>query len=186
MKTKTSTLLVGLFLGMSLGLLGGGPGGVLWASEAAGAVVEETAGAVPDEAGVTDPESPDEVVPPAGNSVELNGDSVEYDPKGGKFVASGNVVIRQNNAVLFCDQVEFYREKQEAYATGNVVLKSDQGTIWAEKGFYHFGKKLGEFTHARIIADPVYGEAKTISKVGDNYFVMSEGYITTSDYDNPE
>lgn len=118
--------------------------------------------------------------------VQLTGDSIEYKADEAKFEASGNVVLRQNNAVLFADKLEFYREKKEAHATGNIILESEQGTVWADKAFYNFDEKKGEFTNARIMADPFYGRAASITKVRDNYYVLSNGWLSTSDYDDPE
>ena len=118
--------------------------------------------------------------------VELNGDSIEYKAEEGKFVATGNVYLKQNNAVLFCDRLEFYRDKKEGHAEGNVVLDSDKGKIWADKAFYNFETKKGEFTNARLMADPIYGKARSIVKVRENYYVVNDGYVTTSDYDDPE
>lgn len=122
----------------------------------------------------------------ASQPVELNGDNVEYKADEGKFVASGNVVLKQNNSTLFCDKLEFFRDKQEAHAEGHVVVISDQGTVWADEAFYNFGIKKGEFTNARIMAHPIFGQAQTISKINENYYVLSNGYLTTSDYDTPE
>ncbi|MBF0386995.1 MAG: LPS-assembly protein LptD [Candidatus Omnitrophica bacterium] len=119
--------------------------------------------------------------------VELNGDNVEYKADEGKFVASGNVVVhQQDGATLYCDRIEFYRDRQEGRADGNVVLDSDKGSVWAEKAFYNFKTKKGEFTNARIMSHPVFARGATISKIRDNYYVMSNGYFTTSDYDDPE
>jgi lipopolysaccharide export system protein LptA len=118
--------------------------------------------------------------------VELNGDSIEYKAEEGKFIATGNVYLKQNNAVLFCDKLEFYRDKKEGHAEGNVVLESDKGKIWADKAFYNFETKKGEFTNARLMADPIYGKARSIIKVRENYYVVKDGYVTTSDYDEPE
>ncbi|MFH0753411.1 MAG: LPS assembly protein LptD [Candidatus Omnitrophota bacterium] len=120
------------------------------------------------------------------NPVELNGDSIEYKAEEGKFVASGHVYLRQNGDVLFCNKLEFYKDKKEAHAQGNVVLNSDKGSIWADKAFYNFNTKKGEFTNARLIADPIYGKARSIVKVSDNYYVVNNGYLTTSDFDDPE
>jgi lipopolysaccharide assembly outer membrane protein LptD (OstA) len=118
--------------------------------------------------------------------VELNGDTIEYKAEEGKFIATGNVYLKQNNAVLFCDRLEFYRDKKEGHAEGNVILDTDKGKIWAEKAFYNFETKKGEFTNARIMADPIYGRARSIVKVRENYYVIHDGYTTTSDYDEPE
>jgi lipopolysaccharide assembly outer membrane protein LptD (OstA) len=118
--------------------------------------------------------------------VELNADNMEYKATEGKFVATGHVVLKKEGSVLTCDSLEFFREKSEANAQGNVVLLTPKGTVWADTAFYNFNLKKGEFTHARIMAYPMFGEAETISKIREDYYVMSNGYLTTSDYDNPE
>ncbi len=130
--------------------------------------------------------SGDEMGQLAKNPVELNGDTMEYKADEGKFIASGHVVLKQGDSVLTCERAEFFREKGEAHVYDHVVLKSSKGTVWADKAFYNFSKKQGEFTHARIMSHPLFGYAETISKINENYYVMSDGYITTSDYDNPE
>jgi lipopolysaccharide assembly outer membrane protein LptD (OstA) len=118
--------------------------------------------------------------------VELTGDSVEFRNDEGKFVADGNVVLRQNNAALYCDRLEFYKERKEAHAIGHVILESDKGTVWADKAFYNFDTERGDFTNARIMAYPMFGKAASITKVHDNYYVLSDGWLSTSDYDDPE
>lgn len=126
------------------------------------------------------------VLAESSNPVELTGDSVEFQADEGKFVASGNVVLHQEGAVLFCDRVEFYRDRKEAHAYGDVILESDKGSVWAEKAFYNFGTKRGEFTNARIFSHPVFGQAASITRVGENYYLLSDGWLSTSDYDDPE
>ncbi|NTV30262.1 MAG: LPS assembly protein LptD [Candidatus Omnitrophica bacterium] len=118
--------------------------------------------------------------------VELTGDSLEYKADEGKVVANGNVYLRQDNAVLYCDRLEFFRERKEAHASGNIILESDKGTVLADTAFYNFETKHGEFTNARIISYPMFGKATSITKVRDNYYVLSDGWLSTSDYDNPE
>ncbi len=134
--------------------------------------------------------SDDETISPENSlepgRVKLDGDIVEYKADEGKFVASGNVVVRREDATLYCDRVDFFRDRQEAHAEGAVVLETDKGTVWADKGFYNFQTRKGEFTNARIMASPFFGKAVTVSKVGDNYYVMSDGFFSTSDYDDPE
>ncbi len=120
------------------------------------------------------------------NPVELNGDTIEYKAEEGKFVASGNVLLKQNNAALYCDRLEFYRDKKEAHAFGNVILESDQGTVWADKAFYNFDTKRGDFTRARVMAKPIFGYATNITKLRDNYYILNDGWLSTSDYDDPE
>ena len=124
--------------------------------------------------------------PKSTQPVELKGDTIEYKSDEAKFVVTGNVYLKQDNAVLFCDKLEFYRDKKEGHAEGNVILDTDKGRIWAEKVFYNFETKKGEFTNARLLADPIYGRARSIIKVRENYYIVQDGYVTTSDYDIPE
>jgi LptD protein len=37
-----------------------------------------------------------------------------------------------------------------------------------------------------VMSDPYFGQAPSITKVNDNYYVLSKGWLSTSDYDNPE
>ena len=123
--------------------------------------------------------------PKSAEPVELNGDEIEYKAEEGKMVVTGNVLLKQNDTVLYCDKAEFYKEKKEAHAEGNVILKSSRGEVWADKAFYNFATKKGEFTNARIMADPIYGRARSIIRVGESYYILKDGYLTTSDYDDP-
>ncbi len=118
--------------------------------------------------------------------IELTGDSVEFERVGNKLTAKGNVVIIKGNSKLTCDKVEFFKDSQEAKGWGHVILVSPQGTIYSESLIYNFGTMTGEFTQAHFYADPFYGAAKTMSKVGPNHLVLNKGYLTTSDFEKPE
>jgi len=152
-----------------------------WVAFSSVALAKDKPPASPDQAAVKGPAEGTAPTP-----VELNADNMEYQAAESKFVATGHVILKKETAVLTCDSLEFFRDKGEAHAKGNVVLKTDKGTVWAEKGTYNFNDKIGEFTNARILAYPMFGEGRTIAKVGDNDYVMTDGYLTTSDYDNPE
>ncbi len=119
------------------------------------------------------------------DAVELNGDNVEFEQAGNKFVASGNVSIFKDGTRLTCDRVEFYKDSSIATAEGNVRLVTDQGTITGDKMTYNFSTMQGEFMGARISAAPFYGYAKIMTKDADK-MVLHDGYLTTSDFDKPE
>ncbi len=121
------------------------------------------------------------------NAVEVNGNSVEYDVKTNSIFATGNVVIKKGKVTLTCDRVVFHRETHLAEAEGNVVLRSPNGKISGRRLKFDFNTMTGDFEGAKIYANPYYGKAPVISKVGKDHIEMKDGvYITTSDFDKPE
>ncbi len=122
-----------------------------------------------------------------GNSVEINGDVVEYAMDGNKLTAKGNVVIvyKEKNTILKCDQVEFYRNTKIANAQGNVRLISSSGEIAGDKMTFNFGTMTGEFNDVKISTNPYYGSARKVSKVSESKMEMKSGHLTTCDLDKP-
>ncbi len=120
-----------------------------------------------------------------GESVELNGDVMEYSKNGQTVIASGNVVVVRGDTTLMGDRIEFSRKTSIAYANGNVRLVMPKGEIEGNEMTFNFAEMTGEFQGAKIIADPYYGTGKTISKINENHMVMKDGFITTCDYDKP-
>lgn len=121
-----------------------------------------------------------------GESVELNGDSVEYSVDGNTVVARGNVEIYYQETSLTADEVEFNRQTQIAYAVGDVVLTTETGEISGEKIVFDFKTMTGEFNDAYFMSHPYYGFARKVKRVDDEHIILEDGYITTSDYDKPE
>ncbi len=122
---------------------------------------------------------------PENNSVEINGDQVEYMMAGNKLVAQGNVSIVKGTTRLTGDKVVFSKDSKIAVAEGHVRLNSPQGTITGDKMTFNFGTMTGEFMGAKIASAPFYGEAKTMQKLGPKHIVLGEGYLTTCDLDKP-
>ncbi|HLF17960.1 MAG TPA: LPS assembly protein LptD [Candidatus Omnitrophota bacterium] len=120
------------------------------------------------------------------NSVELNGDVVEYSVDSSAVTARGNVIIHNAEATLYCDEVQFDQATNIAHALGHVRLVNKQGEISGDELTFDFNTMTGDFHNARIVADPYYGGARKISRVSDSKMVMEDGYLTTSDFDKPE
>jgi len=118
-------------------------------------------------------------------SAELNGDVIEYSIDGNIVTAEGNVKIIYGDVTLYCDKVEFFRDTNMAYADGHVRLISKATEITGEKIIYNFVTMTGELNNARFYSAPYYGAGKHISKVSEDKIIISDGYITTSDYDDP-
>ena len=121
-----------------------------------------------------------------GESVELNGDTVEYSANGNTVIARGNVEIKYETTTLIADEVEFDRDTQIAYAKGDVTLITPTGEISGDKITFNFETMQGQFNNARIMSHPYYGFARKVKRVSDDHLILEDGYITTSDYDKPE
>lgn len=118
-------------------------------------------------------------------SVELTGDVVEYSIDGNIVTAEGSVEISYNGATITCDRIEFERDSKLANAQGNVLLSTSSGDISGKALKFNFGTMKGDFNGAKIVADPFYGSAETTSMVSKGEILLKDGYVTTSDYDNP-
>ena len=130
---------------------------------------------------------PEEEVETA-NSVELNGDTVEYSIDGNKIIAQGNVIVVNKDINLMCDRIEYSRASGMAYATGNVRLIMKQGEaseITGEELTFNFETMEGSFDGARFYAKPYFGYGGKVSKIDDNHMRMENSYITTCDLDKP-
>ncbi|MBF0484691.1 MAG: LPS assembly protein LptD [Candidatus Omnitrophica bacterium] len=121
----------------------------------------------------------------AQETVELSGDSLEYSVNGNIATAKGNVVIKYRGATLTCDEAEMDRNTKIAKAKGKVRLNSGLSDIYGENITFNFETMTGVFLNADIVANPYYGRAKMITKIGADHIVMEDGYMTTSDYDKP-
>ncbi len=121
-----------------------------------------------------------------GGSVELNGDKVEYVMEENKFLAEGNVIVQRGSTKLYCDKVEFFRTEKKALAEGNVILETEEGRLTGQALDYSFEDMSGVFKKAKIFANPYYGYGDKLSRVSENHILMTDGYLTTSDFDDPE
>ncbi|MBF0478380.1 MAG: LPS assembly protein LptD [Candidatus Omnitrophica bacterium] len=121
----------------------------------------------------------------AQETVELNGDTLEYSMSGNIATAKGHVVVKYRGAVLMCDEAEMDRNTKIAKAKGHVHLHGGSSDIYGDNIIFNFDTMTGEFMNANIFADPYYGKAKKIIKAGPDKIIMEDGYMTTSDYDKP-
>ncbi len=121
-----------------------------------------------------------------GPPVEINGDRVEYETGRGKVVAEGHVTVVRGDVSLVCDRLEFLRGEQTAIARGHVTLRRPDGTLSGDRMRFDFTTMTGRFLKARMSFPPLYGSAEEIAKVGENHIRMSRGFLTTSDFDDPE
>lgn len=123
---------------------------------------------------------------PDKEKVELNGDVLEYDRSRNQVQVEGNVEIKYKGTTLQCDKAEFFQDTQTAKAYGNVRLITESGELRGNELTFNYTTMTGDFMGAKIMAHPYYGGGEKVSMLEDNKIVMTNGYLTTSDYDKPE
>lgn len=121
----------------------------------------------------------------ANGSVELNGDTVEYESDGQKILATGNVKLVYKEATLTCDRVIFDRTSQIAEAFGNVRLISGQGEIVGERVTFNFATMQGDFNGTQIVSKPYYGSGENVDRSQGDKLVLNRAKISTCDHDKP-
>lgn len=121
----------------------------------------------------------------AGGPIEVNGDHVEYFPKEKKITGVGNVSIDYGNIKLTCDKITVYTETKNVYAEGNVLLKSPAGEVKGKSVKYNFETKKGEILEIRLKSGEWYAGGRKADIVSETSYVISDGYITSCDRENP-
>ena len=119
------------------------------------------------------------------NDINFSSDKLKVDEKTKIMIASGNVIINNNNRQLTANKVEYDQNSDKAIATGNVKLKEKDGSIYESERVI----LTNEFKS--VVAIPLYGElidksyikSKNFKKndLGESYF--KEGVYTACDCD---
>ncbi|HRZ40255.1 MAG TPA: LPS assembly protein LptD [Candidatus Omnitrophota bacterium] len=120
------------------------------------------------------------------SAVEIDGDQMEYSVEDNKVVASGNVIVSKGDVRLKADRIEYFRDSQEAVAEGNVVLERGGQRLEGRNMTFNFKTMVGGFEEPEMVAPPLFGKGERIMRLDDEHFRIYDGYVTTSDFDDPE
>ena len=104
------------------------------------------------------------------NSGDINfsSEKLKVDEKTKIMIASGNVIITNNNRQLTADKVEYDQNSDKAIATGNVKLKEKDGSI------YESEKVILTNEFKSVVAIPLYGELIDKSFIKSNNFKKND------------
>ena len=104
------------------------------------------------------------------NSGDINfsSEKLKVDEKTKIMIASGNVIITNNNRQLTADKVEYDQNSDKAIATGNVKLKEKDGSIYESERVI----LTNEFKS--VVAIPLYGELIDKSFIKSNNFKKND------------
>lgn len=122
---------------------------------------------------------------PGGPAVEIDGDRIDYDLEANKVIVSGHVSVRRDKTELFCDRLEYFRDKGVGLAEGNVVLVREGTIVTGERMEIDFNTMQGDFLKTRYYSQPFYGVGDKVERISEDHYRLTNGYITTSDLDDP-
>jgi len=117
--------------------------------------------------------------------IVVNGDNVEYSTETQEVVAQGNVEIIYEGSKLTCKKLTVNTRTKQGVAEGNARLEDDRGIIEGERITYDFQAKTGTVIDAGFRANPYFGKARKIERLGETEFIARYGHITTCSFDKP-
>jgi lipopolysaccharide assembly outer membrane protein LptD (OstA) len=119
-------------------------------------------------------------------SIVVNGDNVEYLTETQEVTATGNVEIIYGGARLTCKKLTVNTQTKQGVAEGDARLEDENGgVVEGEKITYDFQAKTGTIIDAGFRANPYFGKARIIERLGEWEFVARYGYLTTCSFDRP-
>ena len=102
------------------------------------------------------------------NNINFSSEKLKVDEKTKIMIASGNVIITNNNRQLTADKVEYDQNLDKAIATGNVKLKEKDGSIYESERVI----LTNEFKS--VVAIPLYGKLIDKSFIKSNNFKKND------------
>ncbi len=118
-------------------------------------------------------------------SIVVNGDTVEYLTESQEVTALGNVEIIYGGSKLTCKKLTVNTKTKQGVAEGDARLEDENGVIEGEKITYDFQAKTGTIIDAGFRANPYFGKARSIERLGESEFIARYGYITTCNLNRP-
>lgn len=119
-------------------------------------------------------------------SIVVNGDNVEYLTESQEVTATGNVEIIYGGSKLTCKKLVVNTKTKQGVAEGNARLEDESGgVIEGAKITYDFQAKTGTIIDANFRANPYFGRAKKVERLGESEFIARYGYLSTCSLDKP-
>jgi len=120
---------------------------------------------------------------PSTEEITVDAASISYDKKLDTVSASGDVVIRRGDSVLYADDVLLNRQTNEAQAIGNAVLVNPDAEIHADQMYLDLDTEAGEMSQAHIHSErlgyTLSGE-RIEKRIGQSYRIERGTFTTCS------
>lgn len=128
-----------------------------------------------------------------GDSLQLFGDSLNYDGKTQKALLRGNIKLINNDIILTTRFLDYDRASNVAYyySGGTVVNQEENTTLTSELGYYYSEAKAFYFKNEVVLKHPDYtieadtlqygSTSKVVDFLGPTTITSKEDYIYTED-----
>ena len=117
--------------------------------------------------------------------VVIDGDEITYLQQEGKVVAKGNVIVKSGDSELSCQEAVYDADSNIAHIKGDVKITKGKSILYGQDVIYNFNTQNAEMVDIKLKDPPVYGEAETGDKIGQEKYVLKKAYITTCDLEKP-
>lgn len=118
--------------------------------------------------------------------ITVNGDVVEFKTEGKEVVAEGNVEITYQDNVMTCDRVRVFIDEKLVVAEGHVdLIRPGKEELQGDMIVYDFGDQTGSIINPSVRMAPYYGTSRSMEKIAEGEFVLTDGVISTCDLPHP-
>ncbi len=113
----------------------------------------------------------------------ITADKLEYFKEEQKYVATGNVNIVKDSAVVKADKAVYFSETGDASLTGHVSIDDKDYLINTEEAEFNLDDKTGKLNNAVIFfkRDKYWISGENMQKLGENHYYAKTAYFTTCD-----
>ncbi len=113
----------------------------------------------------------------------ITADHLEYFKEEDKYVATGNVKIEKEGAILNADKVILYQKTSDAEATGRVVYEDGETLINTERAELNLDTKTGKLYNALIFFKKgnYWINGENVRKIKEDHYYADTAIFTTCD-----
>jgi LPS-assembly protein len=114
-------------------------------------------------------------------AITITADHLEYFKEEDKYVATGNVRIEKEDAVLRADKVILYQKTSDAEAIGSVIYEDSETLINTERAELNIDAKTGKLYNAVIFVKNgnYWINGDNIQKIKEDHYYASTATFTT-------
>lgn len=117
---------------------------------------------------------------------DVNADKVSFSQDMGSIVLEGNVVIKNEQATLFCNKAVVDKENWIAHCYGRVFVYQHGSFYAGTDSVYDFKNNKGESLEPMALNSPFYFRGEKIRRLSESLIVIDNATITTSAYAEPD
>ncbi len=119
----------------------------------------------------------------AEGATTITADHLEYFKEEDKYVATGNVRIEKEDAVLRAEKVVLYQKTSDAEAIGSLIYEDSETLINAERAELNLDAKTGRLYNAVIFLKKgnYWINSDNIQKIKEGHYYASNATFTTCD-----